>query len=111
MAQSDNYKKGVAVRKHERPFRQRQIVRVGQQAGAGGRGKLLAQRKVAVAVHDEDLQPGLASGMQGGGDPVVVRIVDVVADPDLEQVAEDVQGLGLAGAAGQKAEEQSSRPG
>jgi UDP-2,3-diacylglucosamine pyrophosphatase LpxH len=47
----------------------------------------------------------------GGGDPVVVRVVDIVADPDLEEIAEDVQGLGLAGAAGQKAEEQSSRPG
>jgi len=62
-------------------------------------------------VHDVDFQPGVAGCAQGGGDPVVVRVVDIVADPDLEEIAEDVQGLGLAGAAGQKAEEQSSRPG
>ena len=42
----------------------------------------------------------------------MVGVVDVViADPGLEEIAEDIQRLGLAGTAGQKMEEQSSRPG
>ena len=99
------------MRQHEGPLGQHQVVGVGQQADAGGCGELFAEREIAVAVHHEDPEPGLAGLAQRGDHPVVVGIVDVVADPDLEQVAEDVQRLGLAGAFRQKAEEQSSRPG
>ncbi len=62
-------------------------------------------------MHDEDFQPGVAGSRRAAVIRVAVRVVDIVADPDLEEIAEDVQGLGLAGAAGQKAEERSTAPG
>jgi hypothetical protein len=41
----------------------------------------------------------------------MVGIVDVIADPDLEQVAEDVQRLGLAGAPAKKRRNKAVAPG
>jgi hypothetical protein len=102
----------IAVGKDEAPFGQHEVEGVGQQAGAGCAGKALAEQEVAVAVHEADVQAGIGRGAQGSDDARVVRVVDiVVADPGLEEVAEDVQAFGLPGAAGKKAEEQSSRPG
>ena len=100
------------MRQHELPFRRRQHGGVGQERDAGGRGEGVAKQEVAVTVHDGDLQPGVGGRAQRGDDLRVVRVIAVVvADPGLEEVAEDVEGLGFARAAREEAEEQRSRPG
>jgi hypothetical protein len=87
-------------------------VGIGQQPGAGRGGKAIAQQEIAIAVHDADAQPGIAGGTQRGDDLGVERVAAVVvADPGFEEVAENIEFLGLAGAAGKKPEEQTRRPG
>ena len=104
--------KNCAVAEDKGPLGQQQVVRVGEQADAGGGREALAEQKIAVAVHEGDLQPCVRGGAQRGDDARVVRVVEVVvADPHFEQVAEDVERFRLPGTASQKAEEQSSRPG
>ena len=60
---------------------------------AGG-GKALADQEIAVAVQKIRGNALVGQGSQGGRDrPAGFRIV-VVADPRLEQIAQDVQGFG-----------------
>ena len=78
---------------------------------AGSTGKIIANREVAVAVHQVNLDAGGGSGVQGSDDLLVVGVADIVADPDLEEVAEDVQRLGLSRPPGKEVQKQGSRPG
>ena len=88
-----------------------QVEGVGNQLDACCCGKRLAEGEIAVAVHDVEAHAGIAGLAQGGDDVAVPGVGDIVADPDLEQVAEDVQGFCLPHRAGEKVEEQRSRPG
>jgi len=56
----------------------------------------LAEHEIAIAVHDEAGHTGLRERTQRGRDVALGRVRVVVADPDLEEVAQDVQGLRLA---------------
>src|SRR5690606_9356968 len=68
---------------------------IAEQRAAGLAAERLADEKVAVAMHEEDARAGLAQLAQGSGDLVLEGCHAVVADPDLEEVAQDVQRFGL----------------
>ena len=87
------------------PGRQRENKRIGQQPCADAFGEDVAEQEVAVAVHDKD---GGSGGRQAGQRiddfPVerFVRVVDaIVAGPGFEQVAENIDRLGVACRAGE----------
>src|SRR5690606_118284 len=67
-----------------------------------------ADEEVAVAVHEVDAGAGLAQLAQGARDSVLERAHAVIADPDLEEVAQDIQRFGLHRAF---AQETQKRPG
>ena len=56
------------------------------------RAEPLAQQEVAIAVHEcARARPSAVSVCERGDDRRDARVVVVVADPGLEQIAEDVQ--------------------
>ncbi len=81
--------------------------RVGQQRGMTGRGQFFIHQKIAVAVHDEDARALCVQRAQRVADGLVERLVEiVVARPILEQVAQDVERLGLRCSCRRKSQEQ-----
>jgi len=68
-----------------------------QQATAGIAAEVRADEKVAVAVHEVARYAGGGKPAQGGLYRGIGRFRIIVSEPDLEQVAEDVQRLGPAG--------------
>ncbi len=82
--------------------------RVGQQRASGLAAERLANEEVAIAVHQVDARTAVGHLAQGLGDGALEGVHAVVADPGFEEVAEDVQGLGPAGAL---IEERQKRPG
>ncbi len=85
----------VAMREQPALAGKAQHGRVGQQRGAAGPQEALADQEVAVAVHEEHCEPAggcLQHTCAIGGE---ARLEGrVVADPDLEQVAQDEDGVG-----------------
>ncbi len=82
--------------------------RISQQLAAGLVAEALAEHEVAVAVHQIDSDAALAQRTQGAGNRLLERRHGVVANPDLEEVTENVQGFGLGSARREKMQE---RPG
>jgi glutamyl-tRNA synthetase len=87
--------------------------RVRQQHAAGRGGETVTEQEVAVAVHDEDrhaLRSELADGVEN---QFAVRVQVIVADPRLEQIAQDVERISPAGSVAQKLRKLQSgcRPG
>lgn len=69
-----------------------------EQGGAGCLAKGLAEHEVAIAMHQEDLRAAVAELAQCLANGKLVGGHGIVADPYLEEVPEDVQRLGGAGA-------------
>ena len=84
----------VAVHQQHAFAFQRDDAGVLEQRAAGLAAERPADQEVAVAMHQEDMRAGLAQLPQGGGDLVLEGRHAVVADPHLEEVAEDVQRIG-----------------
>ncbi len=63
---------------------------VAQELAAGLRGKALADQKIAVAMHEIAGNAAVGESTQGRHDFAHGRVRIVVAEPRLEQVAEDV---------------------
>ncbi|MNV79999.1 hypothetical protein D3C71_1735740 [compost metagenome] len=78
---------------------QRDHARVGQQGAASGLAEVLADQKVAIAVHQVDRRAAVAQPAHGLADRLLERRHGIVADPRFEEVAKDVEGLGMARAA------------
>ena len=77
--------------------------RVGQQGGAGGSRETLAQQEVPVSVLQIDSNAGVRARRQGGGNIGRQRVSQlVIAEPDVEQVAQHVQRSSLAHWAGEQ---------
>ena len=79
------------MREQDRLAEERDALVVAEQARARQRAEPLAQQEVAVAVHERAGDARVRQPAQRGDDRLEARIVVVVADPGLEQVAEDVQ--------------------
>jgi len=73
------------------------------QRRAGFPAEPLANQEITVAVHDETGDPGVRQGAQRLHDRVARGCRIVVAEPDLEQVAQDVERAGRACLASRKA--------
>ena len=71
--------------------------RVVEQPATAVFGEALADQEIAVAVHEVNRYAGIAEGTQLPRDHFRKIIVVVIADPRLEQVAEQVQCVGLPG--------------
>ena len=78
------------------------------QAHAGPPTVLLAEQEVPIAMNKEDLHAMVGQLAQCIGHALSQGIGRVVADPGLEQIAEDVEGTGAAGRAAQKVDQESS---
>ena len=101
---------GVAVHEHDAAAGDRRHVRFGQQGEAGRLGEGGADEEVAVAA--EPVHGGAAGAQrsQRSDDARVERVVEiVVAGPVFEDVAEQVEPLGMRRALGQEAEERLGR--
>ena len=79
--------------------------RVGQDRHARAARVGVAEQEVAVAVHVEHGNAGSMKFGERVGDGVFQFARGIVADPRLEEVAEDVQRIGLAGFLAQEGEE------
>jgi len=66
-----------------------------QQLHARRIGIAFPDQKIPVAVRQVAGCAGIAEGLECRGDDRVIRVRVVIADPDLEQVAEDIQRVGL----------------
>ena len=75
------------------------------QARATAVHKAALQQKVAIAVHHVAGDAALGEAGERGADPVAIRFAVVIADPGFEQVAEDVERLGVDGSSRQKVDE------
>ena len=83
-----------------------------EQTAAGGFFKAIAHQEVAVAVHHENRRAVLGQLAQPADDGTELLLLDgLVADPVLEQVAEDVERVRGTRAAAEKIEEQPSNGG
>src|SRR5882672_7174445 len=67
-----------------------------QQAATAVGAKTLAEEKITIAVHDVARYPRRGQSTQTGDHTALLRVGIVIADPHLEQVAENVECLGLA---------------
>ena len=83
---------------------------VRQQAAAAHGLEARTHEKVAVAGHDMDGDAAAGQGRQGLHDGLDVGEQGIVAEPDLEQVAEDVQRLRLGGFIAQEPQKQLDNP-
>ena len=79
---------GPAVEHHHGGFR--------QQARTRAPGEVVADQEIAIAVLEEHRHARVGQAAQLAGDEGTDLGRVVVADPGLEQVAEDVQGIGAA---------------
>ena len=70
---------------------------VGQQGHAGAPGKVLAEQEVAVAVDEIEGHAPPAEGQEGIGHLLVQGIGVIVPNPELEQIAEHIEGIGPGG--------------
>jgi len=77
-----------SVELRERWIRQQSRPRHALEAGA--------QQEIPIAMHDEAGHAGGGEFSKAGTDSPLMRIEMVVADPELEQVTEDVQRAGPA---------------
>ena len=68
-----------------------------QQHAAAVVGELVAEQKVPVAVHEEQLGPGVGKAPEGVDRLAVEGAVIVVADPGFEQIPQHIEAVGLAG--------------
>ena len=83
---------------------------IGQQCGAGRLREALAQQEIAIAVSDEQRNAGVGNAAQRCHDGRDERIGHlIVADPPVEQVAQDIDRGGSARGAGRKGIEGSER--
>ncbi len=74
---------------------------LGKQHRAGNFGEPLAEKEVAIAGDHADRHAGVGDAAQSDRDAFGERLAQlVVADPGVEQVAEDVDARGVAGRAG-----------
>lgn len=87
----------IAVHEQDPAPVQRDDRAIGEQAHAGLLAKALADQEVTVAMDQVARHSTLSERAQRADDPALVRIGVVVADPGLEQVAEDVKRLRAAG--------------
>jgi hypothetical protein len=83
--------------------------RVGQQRAAAALGETGAGEEVAVAADEARRDAGGDQFAQPGEDRLPAGRVVVVPDPHLEQIAEDVEVLGLACRPAQEGMEQLDR--
>lgn len=60
-------------------------------------GEALADEKIAVAVDEVAGYAGVDDGFDGRSDLLMQRVRIVIADPRLEQIAKDIQGVSLTG--------------
>src|SRR6185503_11568987 len=81
----------VAVRQQSALAAERHALVVAEQARARCLAEPLAQQEVAVTVHERARDARAGELSECGDDRLQARIVVVVADPRLEQVAQDVQ--------------------
>ena len=79
---------------------------VGQELDAAAAGIGRPHQEIAVAADEAKPRAGARAGRQRVRHLVAQRTRRVVTDPGLEQVAKDVQGLGLLGLIAQEAQEQ-----
>src|SRR5437870_178011 len=79
--------------------------RIAEQPAAAALAEALSQQEITVAVQREAGDAALGKRAQAQAHPLLVGILIVIAHPGLEQVAEDVERLGLPGLAGEKVEE------
>ena len=86
----------VAMHQHDPLAVQVDDRAVAQELAAGLRGKALADQKIPVAVHEIAGNAAVGESTQGRHDFAHGRVRIVVAEPGLEQVAEDVEGSGMA---------------
>jgi hypothetical protein len=102
---------GVAMQEQGGRTVQVDDLRLGQESQAAALGEGLADEEVAIAVHEGHRHAGIAHRAQalcdGRERGAEARIVEhVVADPVLEQVAEDVERLRLRRLLGQESQEE-----
>ena len=84
---------------HQQRFHALHVVdgRIGQQLRPGGRAEALAQEEVAVAVHHVHRHAVARKAAQQARHHGVERLLEVVvADPVLEEIAQDVERVGRA---------------
>ena len=96
----------VAVTEQHRPAVQVDHGGVGQDAEPGAAGVVLADQEITVAPDEVHRHAGGGHGLQRVGDGIGGGRGRVIADPGLEQVAQDVQRLGLRGFIAQERQEQ-----
>jgi hypothetical protein len=96
----------VAVHQQRRLAVQTHHAGIGQQRGAGVGGEARPEQEVAVAAHQEQRHAAGAQPRQRLAHRSRQRIVGVVAQPGLEQVAEHVQRVGVRGLVAQEVQEQ-----
>ena len=96
----------VAMQEQGRPAVQQHHRGIRQQAHPAPPRVACAEQEVAVAAHEGDRHAGIDQGAQPPGHEGAGLGRIVVADPGLEQVAEDVQRIGAARLAIQEAAEQ-----
>src|SRR5690606_18045113 len=68
---------------------------ISQQCGAGLRAKNLTQQKIAVAVHQKQLNATVAQCPQCLFYLADKGVVEIVTDPDFKKIAQNVQRLGI----------------
>jgi len=82
-----------------------------QQCGAGGLGEGSSEQKVPIAMHQMNPATGVRDLAQTADHRAMQRLFEiVVADPVIEQVAENVQGAGAGRLIAQKAEKNAIDP-
>ena len=96
----------VAVLQQHRATVQVDHAGVGQDAEAGTARVVVADQEVAVAADEVHRHAGIGHGMQRDGHRIGGRGGRVIADPGFEQIAQDVQGLGLHRFIAQEGQEQ-----
>ena len=95
----------IAMREQHRLAVQVDDDRIGDQAHAGAARETALIEEVAIAVHDIARYPMLSEAGERHADAIPIRFVIVIADPGVEQVAENVERVGAAGAKREKVDE------
>jgi hypothetical protein len=76
-----------------------------EQPAADSLQKGVTEQEIAVAVHQVQRHTGIAQRAQAGNLLRIQRHIGVIANPQVEQVAHDVNGVGAACRTGQESQE------
>ncbi len=101
----------IAMREQHFASMELDLLEVAEQSAARGGAKLVAEQEIAVAVHDGARHAGRSQARERVEDRSQIGVVVVVADPCLEQIAEDVYAVGRHGLGSDEVDELARRRG